>query len=66
MKILSPTYPGSIFICSDCGCLFSYQISDINENHFVYCPVCHMRQRIPLDLSYDGEIKNDSETKKEK
>lgn len=65
MKILSPTYPGSIFICQDCNCLFSYNQQDIQENHFVYCPVCHIRQRVPLDLSYEGEVKNDSKTKTE-
>ena len=65
MKILSPTYPGSIFICSDCNCLFSYNQNDIYENQFVYCPVCHIRQRVNLDLSYNGEIKNDSDAKKE-
>ena len=63
MKILSPTYPGSILICSDCGCLFAYNQSDLYENQFVYCPVCHIRQRANLNLNYEGEVKNESKSK---
>jgi hypothetical protein len=59
MKVLSPVYPGSIFICADCGCLFSYLPQDINENCFVYCPVCHVRQRVPMAVSINEEVKND-------
>ena len=65
MKILSPTYPGSIFICKDCGALFSYTEADLQENCFTYCPVCHIRQHVNLDLSYNGEVKDGNDTKKE-
>ena len=45
--------------CPDCGALFAYNTKDIYENCFVYCPVCHARQKASIDLSYDGVIKTE-------
>lgn len=50
MKILSQTYPGSIKICRECGCLFSFLPSDIYEKHWLYCPICKTRMESPMDL----------------
>ena len=47
MKILSSIFPGSIKLCSSCGCLFSYLPSDIYENKWIYCPICHEKIESP-------------------
>lgn len=58
MQILSPIFPGSIKICS-CGCLFSYKPTDIYENKWLYCPVCHNKIESPMI-----EIKNEENNNK--
>lgn len=40
MIIYSPTYPGLIKICDQCGCLFGYNLNEIYEEKYVYCPQC--------------------------
>lgn len=62
MIILSDRCVGSIFQC-ECGAVLAYKPEDIQENHFIYCPVCKIRQRVPLDLEYDGVIEDEKSEK---
>lgn len=41
IKIIKPGKKEFIGICSRCGCEFSYELSDISCNNYVYCPDCH-------------------------
>lgn len=63
MVILAQCYNGSIHRC-ECGALLGYTPEDINEGQFIYCPVCHIRQKTMMNLNYDGliteEKKNDA------
>jgi DNA-directed RNA polymerase subunit RPC12/RpoP len=44
MIIYSKTYPGCIYICEECGCLFGIDPQkDIYEEKYVYCPLCHYK-----------------------
>lgn len=63
MKILSPTFPGSIHFCINCQALLAYSPKDIYDNCFIYCPICKTKQKCAMDLSYNGEIKDDSTSK---
>lgn len=57
MTVLSVKFPGSIHICENCGAVLAYHATDVYENHYIYCPVCKLKQQCELDLSYDGVIK---------
>ena len=63
MIILAQHYEGCIHRC-ECGALLGYGPNDINEGQFIYCPVCHIRQKTTMNLNYDGliieEKKNDT------
>lgn len=55
MQILSEIFPGRILICSECGCLFSYNEKDIYGSD-VYCPLCKQKNIIDYNKNYDGII----------
>lgn len=65
MKIISKRPIAFMQNCT-CGCVFSYEITDIYQNKYVYCPLCRTKLTSNCDLSYDGVIKDDSISKKEK
>ena len=54
--VLSNKFVGCIHQC-ECGAVLAYTPADINENCFIYCPVCRTRQKTSMDLGYDGVIK---------
>ena len=56
MKILSERYPGSIVFC-DCGALLAYNLKDIYSDKFIYCPLCKSQIIVPLQVKYDGLVK---------
>ena len=58
MKVLSEKPVASIHECVNCHCILAYNISDIYEGHFIYCPVCKYKQRVNLELAYDGVVKD--------
>ena len=61
--VLSNKFVGCIHQC-ECGAVLAYTPADINENCFIYCPICHMRQKTTMDLSYDGVIKEEKNEEK--
>lgn len=63
MRVLSPTFPGSIHICEECNAVLAYSTQDIYENHFIYCPLCKTKQKCNLDLNYNGVINNANNSK---
>ena len=63
MIILAQHYNGSIHRC-ECGAVLGYAPQDINEGQFIYCPVCKIRQRVNMNLNYDGIILENKEEKK--
>lgn len=63
MIVLSNKFVGCIHQC-ECGAVLAYTPADVNENCFIYCPICHMRQKTTMDLSYDGVIKEEKNEKK--
>lgn len=65
MRVISPKPIAHIHTCA-CGCIFSYDFEDIYQNKYIYCPICRTKQESACDLSYDGVIKDDSITKREK
>ena len=60
MTIFSPKHPGLICICERCGCLFSYQNTDIYGD-LVYCPLCKKDNKIDYDKNYNGIITEEKE-----
>ena len=57
MQVLSPKYPGLIFICEQCGMLAGgVQDNEIYEDSYVYCPICKYRNRLQYSKKYDGII----------
>ena len=66
MKVICQQPLASIHTCVECGALLYYGREDIYENKYIYCPLCKTKQECACDLSYDGVIKNDSVSKKEK
>ena len=58
MIVLSNKFVGCIHQC-ECGAVLAYTPQDISDGCFIYCPVCHIRQRTSFDLNYDGVIKEE-------
>jgi DNA-directed RNA polymerase subunit M/transcription elongation factor TFIIS len=56
MQVLSPTFPGLILICEQCGALLSYNKTDIYGANLVYCPLCKHANEIEYDKNYDGIV----------
>lgn len=65
MKILSPRYYGLIARCNSCGCLIGYEPEDVTKNQNIKCPQCSFTLWVPLNPTYDGVIKEESEEKKD-
>jgi len=59
MIVLSPTYPGLIHECEYCHAILAYTQEDVWENEFIYCPLCHTKNKVRLNLGYEGEVTND-------
>lgn len=66
MQVLSPKKLAFVHECINCGALLTYQIEDIYENCYIYCPVCRTKQKSALDLSYDGVVKDNGSNTTEK
>lgn len=62
MQILSPRYYGMIARCNACGCIIGYQPEDVSNSQNMKCPQCGFTMWVPLNLTYDGVIK-ESEAK---
>lgn len=62
MIILAQCYNGSIHRC-ECGAVLGYNSQDINEGQFIYCPVCRVRQKVKMNLNYDGIVQESEEKK---
>ena len=63
MKILSPRYYGLIARCNACGCLIGYGPDDVNKSQNIQCPQCGFTLWVPLNITYDGIIKESEEKK---
>lgn len=63
MQVLAQNSPALLTVCENCNALLAYQINDVYEGHFIYCPVCRYKNEVRLRLDYDGEIRN-GESKK--
>lgn len=61
MLLLSKKCVGKIDECPNCGAVFAYDVEDIYENKYLYCPQCRTKILSRLDLSYDGVIKEKKE-----
>ena len=61
MKLLSKKCVGIVEECPQCGAVFAYDIADIYENKYIYCPQCRLKILSHMDLSYDGVIKEKKE-----
>lgn len=59
MKILAPRYYGMIARCNSCGCLIGYEPQDVNNEQRLSCPQCNFNIWVPLNLNYDGVVKED-------
>lgn len=57
MKILCQCYNGLIAHCDQCGALLGYNMKDIYGSNFIYCPQCNNKIEIPIDINYDGLVK---------
>ena len=66
MKVLSQKPIACIQECINCHCILGYNLTDIYENKYIYCPLCKTKQECACDLSYDGVIKDGSVSKEEK
>ena len=64
MKVLSNKYPGLFFVCEQCFALIgNIHENEIYENEYAYCPICHNKQKLEYNKSYNGiiqENKNDA------
>lgn len=58
VQVISQKFIALLTQCEGCGALLSYQTNDIYEGHFIYCPVCKYKQRVNLELAYDGVVKD--------
>ena len=66
MQILAKRTPAMMLSCPECRVLFAYNFGDIYQNKYVYCPVCRTKITTPIDLGYDGVVKqNGNNDKKE-
>ena len=59
MIVLSKKCIGKIQECPECGAVLGYDVGDIYENKYLYCPVCKAKILSRLDLSYNGVIKEE-------
>ena len=59
MIVLSQKCIGKIQECPECGAVLGYDVGDIYENKYLYCPVCKAKILSRLDLSYNGVIKEE-------
>lgn len=66
MRVLSPKPVAMTHECQYCHAFLAFNIQDIYENKYIYCPLCKTKQECACDLSYDGVIKDDSVSKGEK
>lgn len=62
MILLNKYYNGLLTHCDECGALLGYTPADIYEHHYIYCIQCHNKISVPLDLSYDGLIREEKPT----
>ena len=63
MKLLNPRYYGMIARCNACGALIGYEPDDVNKNQNIKCPQCGFVLWVPLNIEYDGIIKESEEKK---
>lgn len=60
MKLLNPRYLGSIARCNfGCGALIGYEPEDVSENQNITCPQCGARLWVPMNVTYDGLVKEE-------
>ena len=57
MNVIYPKCAGHIHICSSCGAILQYALTDIYEGKYIYCPVCKEKQECALQLNYDGVVR---------
>lgn len=66
MRVLSQKPIAMTHECQECHAFLAFNIEDIYENKYIYCPICKTKQLSGCDLNYDGVIKNGSISKEEK
>ena len=60
MKVISPTFPGRIVVCSTCGALLQWEDKDVYGKD-LYCLICKQKIPIDYDKNYDGVVKENKD-----
>ena len=61
MKLLDARYFGSIARCDQCGAVLGYNIADVYDDCYVYCPQCKNKIKILFSYKYDGLVEGGKE-----
>lgn len=63
MKLLYKRYLGLLARCNfGCGALIGYDPQDVSANQQISCPQCGARLWVAFNPTYDGVIKDDTDT----
>lgn len=58
MKLLDQRYFGSIARC-ECGAVIGYNIKDVYDDCYIYCPQCKNKIKILFSYKYDGLVREE-------
>lgn len=61
MKLLNNRYFGSIARCDQCGAIIGYNIGDVYDDCYIYCPQCKNKIKILFSYKYDGLVEGGEE-----
>ncbi len=51
--------------CPNCYAILGYEPNDVSQSQNVKCPQCGFSLWVPLNINYDGVIKNEQLEQKE-
>lgn len=64
IQVICPKCVGLIHSCTWCGAIFKYEMEDVYEKKYIYCPICKEKQECALQIKYNGIIKEKDEKEK--
>ena len=59
MRLLDQRYFGSIARCYECGAVIAYNVKDVYDDCYIYCPQCKNKIKILFSYKYDGLVREE-------
>lgn len=65
MILLNKRWGGLMARCPNCYAILGYEPNDVSQSQNVKCPQCGFSLWVPLNINYDGVIKDEQPEQKE-